>query len=125
MAVGHSDELDPDDAIRSVIAQCRVALGDAEPQAAILFSAFELFQPSMIAAVHDAFPGAHVIGCSASAELSSVEGYLEDSVALALLASDVVDFTVGLGSGLGSDPEGACQAAVTTALRGTTQVPRV
>lgn len=57
MAVGPSDDVDPDDAMRQAIAQCRVQMGDRPPLAGILFAAFEAFDPSMVAAVRAAFPG--------------------------------------------------------------------
>ena len=49
------------------------------------------------------------MGASSSAEVSSVGGFKEDSIALALFASDIVDVTVGLGTGLGEDVDAACR----------------
>ena len=54
----------------------------------MLLSVFESFDPSLVAAVRTAFPGVHVMGSTSAAEVSSVEGFLEDSVTLALFASD-------------------------------------
>ena len=55
------------------------------PQAGILFAAFDSFDPSIIAAVPGRSP-ATVMGTTSAAELSSVNGYLEDSITLALFA---------------------------------------
>src|ERR1019366_10257796 len=97
MAVGHSDDVDPGDAIAGAIEQCRISLGGLVPQAGILVSAFDSFDPVLVATVREAFPGVAVMGSISAAEVSSVNGFQEDSVALALFASDSVDVTVGLG----------------------------
>ena len=98
MAVGHSDEVDPAEAIGAAIEQCRATLDGRQPQAGILFASFDSYQPSIVAAVRDAFPGVHIMGCTSSAELSSTGGFQEDSMVLALFASDAIDITAGLGT---------------------------
>jgi hypothetical protein len=124
MAVGQSDDVDPADAIATAIDACRAALGGRTPQAGILFSAFDSFDPSIVTAVRDAFPGASIMGSTSAAEIST-DGYLEDSVTLALFAADGVDVTTGLGRGLGHDVEAACADAVSQALAGTEGEPRI
>jgi hypothetical protein len=125
MAVGHSDDVDRADAIASVIEQCRTALDGAKPQAGILFSAFDSFDPSIVTAVRDAFPGVSVMGGTSAAEMSSANGFLEDSISLALFASDTVDVTTGLGSGLAEDVAAACRVAAGQALAATRREPKV
>jgi len=125
MAVGHGDDVDPSDAIATAIDQCRATLGALEPQAGILFSAFDSFQPSILAAVADAFPTATVMGTTSAAEISSINGYLEDSITLAVFASDTVDITAGMGTGLGTDIDAACRAAVRQAMAATQREPKV
>jgi hypothetical protein len=125
MAVGHSDDPDPVDAMAVVIEQCRAGLRGLQPQAGILFAAFDSFDPSVTAAVTEAFPGVTVMGSTSAAEVSSVNGYQEDSLMLALFASDSVDVTVGLGATLGDDIEGACQAAAEEAVAGTQREPKL
>ncbi len=125
MAVGHSDDVDPVEAIAAAIDQCRAALGGLNPQAGILFAAFDSFDPSVLAAVTEAFPGATVMGATSAAEMSSANGYQEDSIMLALFASDSVDVTVGLGATLGDDIDAACQAAAEEALAGTQLEPKL
>jgi hypothetical protein len=125
MAVGTSDDVDPGDAIASAIEQCRVALGGARPQAGILFTAFESFAPESLAAVRAAFPGVSLMGTTSAAEISSPGGYQEDSLTLALFASNEVDITAGAGSGLGVDIDAACQAAAAQALAATKREPKV
>ena len=125
MAVGHSDDVDPGEAVAIAIQQCRATLGDRQPQAGILFSTVDGFDPSLVAAVRAAFPGVSVMGSSSAAEISSVRGYQEDSIGLALFASDTVDVTAGIGTGLGADLEAACRSAARQALAGTNREPRV
>jgi hypothetical protein len=125
MAVGHRDDVDPADAIAAVIAQCRASLAGRRPQAGILFSAFDTFEPSIVTAVRDAFPGVNVMGSTSAAEISSVSGYAEDSVRLALFASDTVDITVGLAGALDWGVDAACAAAVGEATGATSLEPRV
>src|SRR5437899_12573764 len=96
MVVGQSDEVVPADAIAAAIDACRTALGDRRPQAGIVFSAFDSFDASVPAALREAFPDAIVMGSTSAAEISSVGGYQEDSLTLAMFASDDVDVTAGL-----------------------------
>ncbi len=125
MAVGHSDDVDLADAIAAVIEQCRAALGGLSPQAGILFAAYDSFDRSVVDAVVEAFPGVQVIGGTSAAEVSSVNGYQEDSITLSLFASDDVDITVGLGGGLADDVDAACRAAANQALAATTKDPKL
>jgi hypothetical protein len=124
MAVGNSDDVDPIDAITAVIAQCSEALQGLNPQAGILFSAFDSFDPRILGAISEAFPGVVVMGSTSAAEISS-RGFEEDSMSLALFASDTVQVTAGLGAGLGQDVDAACRAAVAQALAGSDLEPRV
>ena len=125
MAVGQSDDVDPADAIAGAIEQCRAALGGRRPQAGLLFTAFDSFAPASLAAVRNAFPGVSIMGATSSAEISSPGGYQEDSLTLALFASDDIEITAGAGSGLGIDVEAACRAAAEQALAGTTREPKI
>jgi hypothetical protein len=125
MAVGTSDDVDPADAIAGAIRQCRAALGGLRPQAGLLFTAFDSFAPASLAAVREAFPGVSIMGTTSAAEISSPGGYQEDSLTLALFASDDVDITAGVGSGLGIDVEAACQMAARQALAGTKRQPKI
>jgi hypothetical protein len=125
MAVGHSDDVDAADAIAIAIDQCRAQLDGLAPQAGFLVAAFDRFDPSLVATVRAAFPGCAVMGSTSSAEMSSTSGFLEDSVSLALFASDDIDVTVGLGLGLGQDVDGACRAAITEARSNSDRDPKV
>jgi hypothetical protein len=125
MAVGHSDEVDAADAIAVAIDQCRDQLGGLAPQAGFLVAAFDSFDPSLVATVREAFPGCALMGSTSSAEMSSTTGFLEDSVSLALFASDDVDITAGLGLGLDRDVDGACRAAIAEARSQSDRDPKI
>ena len=125
MAVGHSDDVDAADAIAIAIDQCRDQLDGLAPQAGFLVAAFDSFDPSLVAAVRDAFPGCALMGSTSSAEMSSTSGFLEDSVSLALFASDDIDITAGLGLGLDRDVDGACRAAIAEARSKSDRDPKI
>jgi hypothetical protein len=57
--------------------------------------------------------------------MSSILGFQEDSIALAVFASDQVDFSVGLGQNLQTDPAAAAQHAVEEARGKTDKEPRL
>jgi hypothetical protein len=125
MAVGHSDDVDPEEAIRVAIDQCRTSLGERRPSAGLLFLTADAFDPRLVETVRNAFPGMDLVGGTSSAEISSVNGYQEDSITLAAFASDDVEIGTGLGSGLGEDVEAACASAVRQALADTAGAPKV
>ncbi len=116
MAVGQSDDIDATTAVAAAIEQCRAQLNGQQPQAGVLFVAQDSFDPSLQAKVRRAFPGLDLIGTTSAAEMTSEFGYGEDSVVLALFASDEVDASVGFGDGLDTDPVAAARAAVSEAL---------
>jgi hypothetical protein len=119
MAVGHSDDIDLDGALAEVFDECDVALAGAAPKAGFLLAAWEADHQHTVDAVHARYPGIALAGSSTAGEMTSVMGYQQDSVALALFASDSVDITVGLGRGIGADPVGAVRQAVAEARQGT------
>ncbi|MEO8477206.1 MAG: FIST N-terminal domain-containing protein [Actinomycetota bacterium] len=125
MAVGHSDDIDPEDAARAIIEQCQEALGGVTPTAAVLFSAFDSEVEPVLRAVREAFPDIELIGSTSSAEMSSVLGYQEDSVTLAVFATDSVDITGGVATDIYSDVGVAAHTAVEQARAKTDKEPRL
>ena len=97
MVVGHSDDIDADTAIAEALEQCAGALGGESPQGGLLFSAFDMDHAQLLAGINHAYPNVQLVGCTTDGEMSSVLGFQEDSIALALFASDVVDVTAGVG----------------------------
>ncbi len=88
------------------------------PRAGLLFATFDSFDPALVREVRDAFPGIRLIGSSSAAEMSSVGGYREDSVTLAVFASDTVGFTTAAATWEPGGVEAASRGAVADGRRG-------
>lgn len=125
MVVGHSDDVDAAEAVASVVAQCEVGLYGASPRAGLLFSTFATDSEVLSSGFADAYPHTDIIGSTSMGEMSSVLGFLEDSVTLALFVSDTVDITAGLGTGLSVDGKTAVRRAVHEARSKTDREPRL
>jgi len=125
MAVGHSDDIDADLAARTIVDQCLERLEGVEPKAGLLFSAWETDHQTVLRYVHERLPGIELIGSTSSGEMSSEMGYQEDSITLALFASDDVDITGGVATDLWDDIPAAVRAAVEQARAKTEKEPRL
>ena len=123
MAVGQTDELDGEFAAQEILSQCADALDGQEPQAGLLLASHDLDIAEFLAVVTAAYPGVDLIGCSTIAPMSSVADYIEGSTTLALLASDVLDFTVGLGTDVAAGAGLAARQAVEEATSKTDKPP--
>jgi hypothetical protein len=121
MAVGHSDDIDLESALEAVFRECDAGLRGATPKAALLFAAWDLDQSAVLAAIHARYPGIDVGGATTAGEMSSMLGFSEDSVAMAMFASDVVDMSSGLGTNLLADPREATRRAVEQATSKTSK----
>ena len=125
MAVGHSDDVDLDIALAQIFAQCDAALRGERPTAGLLFATWDTDHRAAVAAVRGRYPGIQLAGSTAAGEMSSVLGFHEDSIALALFASDRVNMVVGLGTGASADPRGAALRAAEDARAKTRAEPRL
>jgi len=125
MAVGHSDDIDLETAIATVVAECDAALAGVKPRAGLLYSAWDADHQRLADIVVDHYPGIELAGATAAGEMSSVIGLAEDSVALAVFAADTVEITAGLGRNLAEDPVAAARAAVDQARGKATSPPRL
>jgi hypothetical protein len=119
MAVGHSDDVDLASALEEVFTQCDAGLAGAAPRAALLVSAWGIDHQYAIDRVRARYPGIELGGSSSAGEMSSVLGFREDSIALALFASDSIDIVVGLGRDLVADCLAAARQAVAEATAKT------
>jgi hypothetical protein len=119
MAVGHSDDIDLESALDEVFDECDAGLAGAVPKAGLLMGASEVDHRALIDAVRLRYPGIELAGSSSAGEMTSVLGFREDSVALALFASDSVDIVAGLGTDLAADPLAAARRAVAQATSKT------
>ena len=115
IVVGHSIDPDTEGAIEELLESCRVQLDGCPPRAGVLWAAIDHDHARLLAALHDAFPGLELIGCTTDGELSSREGFQEGSVAVLLIAGDGVTFAAGVGRDLSVDPAHAGQQAIAAA----------
>ena len=125
MAVGHSAEIDLEDALGEIFSQCDAALGGERPAAALVFAAHATDHQALLDRIAERYPGIAICGSSSTGEVSSLLGFEEDSIVVALFASDVVEFSVGVGPGVRTDPAAAAAAAVRSAMASGEGVPRL
>ena len=123
MAVGQTDELDGEFAAQDILSQCADALDGQEPQAGLLLASHDLDIEEFLSFITAAYPGVDLVGCSTIAPMSSVADYVEGSTTLTLFASDVLDFTVGLGTDVAAGAGSAARQAVEDATRKTDKPP--
>jgi hypothetical protein len=119
MVVGQTDELDGEFAAQEVLKQCANALDGHEPQAGLLLASHDLDFEEFLSAVTTAYPDMDLVGCTTMASMSSVADYEEGSTTLTLFASDVLDFTAGLGTNVAAYVKAATRQAVDEATRKT------
>jgi len=123
MAVGHSDDIDLETALETLFGECDAAIAGASPKAGLLLAAWDADHRRVVDAVRSHYPGIELAGTSTAGEMSSVMGYQQDSIALALFASDSVDITAGLGRDIAEDAPAAVRQAVSEARRETSLPP--
>jgi hypothetical protein len=111
VAVGHSIDPDSQIAVRDVIQQCEVALAGDRPQAGILLCAIDFDHQAILDVLCDTFPDIALIGGTTVGEMSSAEGFQEDSLTLMLFCSDEVEMSAGLGTQVSRDALAAAQQA--------------
>ena len=103
-AIAHSLELDSQDAIKEVLEQSHEQLGDLKPQAGILFLGIDHNFKLILDRINKRYPGIELIGCTTAGELSSVNGFAEDSIVLTLFCSDELYFKAGVADRISKDP---------------------
>ena len=123
MAVGQTDELDGEFAAQEILRQCADALGGHEPQAGLLLASHGLDFEEFLSVIATAYPGMDLIGCTTMAPMSSVSDYVEGSTTLTLFASDVLEFTAGLGTDVAAGVAFATRQAVEEATHKTDKQP--
>ena len=109
----------------AAFAECEDGLAGAVPKAGLLIGAWGNDHQFAIDRVRARYPGIELAGSSSAGEMSSVLGFRDDSVALALFASDAIDIVVGLGRNLKADCLAATRQAVEEATAKTSLPPRL
>lgn len=121
-AIGICDDIDVTFGLAKVIAACQAGMGDVTPQLGILFtSCMEIDFAAVLAAIDQAFPGIQLVGCTTDGEIGLGEDFIEDSLALLLVAGDGLEVVATMARDISQRPEEAFAAAVSEArarLRG-------
>ncbi len=99
-----SDDLDPMLGVHQVIQHCKRKLDGRAAQAGIFFtSCLDVDYGPMLAAIHEAFPGIELIGCTTDGEITPERGFTEDSSALLLISSDDITFSAAIAENISTD----------------------
>ncbi len=113
-AIGVSDHIDHRQAITAVLDQCETALQGTRPQAGILFtSIIDVDFSYFLDLITTRFPGIELIGCTTDGEIVAGRGFVEDAVALLLLASDHLRFAAAVACDLSTRGTETLPAAAT------------
>ncbi|NEO87113.1 MAG: hypothetical protein F6J87_23065 [Spirulina sp. SIO3F2] len=123
--VGHSNDLDTEDAIAQVLEQCQSVLAGQTPQAGIVLSAIDFDHAQILQTIQAAFPDLELIGGTTDGEISSVLGFEQDSLTLMLFCSDRITIRAGIGLAVSTDIETAVQMAVSKATDPQSQTVRL
>lgn len=118
--IGISDDIDLAVAIEDVITECHNKWGDCPclPQVGLLFtSCMDANFSDLLARILREFPGIQLIGCTTDGEISRQTGFIEDSLALLLLASDTLRFATAVATDLSQNAEASFRAAFTDGCR--------
>lgn len=99
VAIGHSEDVIIDEAVKEILYQVRTTLEDMVPQAGILFCTLDCDHSYISSLIRTVYPCIELIGCTTDGEMSSVHGFTEDSIVLMVFASDTIEICAGLGQG--------------------------
>lgn len=98
------------EAAQAAVEEASTALDGRDPDFAAVFSSPTYEYENVIQAVREATDGATLVGSSSAGEFTE-RGAVTQSVTVSLVASDDMQFHVGLGEGLEADAAGAVEAA--------------
>jgi hypothetical protein len=111
-----SDDLEPMVGVRQVIEDCKKKLNRRTAQAGIFFtSCLDVDYRPMLDAIHEAFPGIELIGCTTDGEITPERGFTEDSSALLLISSDEIAFSAAVAENISRDAISSVEKAYTEA----------
>ena len=126
LVIGHSDDVDPVDAMREVVRQCTAKLdGESPPIAGLLFAGIDYNHASLLNVLSETWPSLPIIGGTTDGEFSSVSGYHDDSVVLTLFCGLGIEASVGVGHRLSDGVRPAVSEALSAATDGHEECPVV
>jgi len=106
VAMAVSDDIDVEVAVDNVLSECSNQLAGELPQVGILFtSCMDADFTAMLTRITTYYQNIALIGCTTDGEITSKQGFSEDSVALLLLASDTVNFATSIAQDVSKTPE--------------------
>lgn len=114
--IAHSTDLIPEQAAEELIEQCEKQLNGKTPNVGILFAAIDADHQLVLDILINRWPDLQLIGCTTDGELSSVEGYVEDSLLLILFCSEEIDIVSGCINNNAVNLEDECNRAYQEAL---------
>jgi hypothetical protein len=114
MTVGHSIDVDEEDAVAEALARCGEGVGGVG--AVLVFASVDKDYVAILRRVRDALGDVPLLGCTTDGELASSGSFEEDSLVIATLTADRVRFATGVGEGSKRAPLQAAADAVDQAL---------
>ncbi len=120
-ALGHGECVCTVNATGGALKSIAEQLGDIKPNVGIVFAGMDFDHSKMLSMIKEQYPDMDIIGCTTAGEFSSALGAGDDSVSILVFASDVVEISVGLGTGVAENPQQAALEAITQARKGITK----
>ena len=118
VAVGQSEDVLVEEAVREVLDQLHTALEGLIPKAGILFCALDFDHTYILSEIRKAFPLIQLAGCTTDGEISSVYGFAEDSMVLMVFVSDEIEISSGIGKSASQYGINAGREAAISAVNG-------
>jgi hypothetical protein len=115
VCVVHSTDIDSVDAAVELIACVRESLGQSVPRAALLFAGIDHDLAAVLNLINEAWPGIELIGCTTDGELSSHQGFAEDSLVMVALAGEGFHVASGVARAVGGDPSFSIRESIVAA----------
>ncbi|MCA8954862.1 MAG: FIST C-terminal domain-containing protein [Planctomycetes bacterium] len=110
--IGHSDEVCTKTAVEQVLEQCSAQLDGDTPKAAMLFMSTDYDHAEALGLVAAQWPEVPLIGGSTDGEVSSLLGFVRDSVLLTVLVGDEIEAMACVAHDLSGDIEAAVDSVI-------------
>ena len=123
VGLGQAEGIDTRNMVERALDDCTRQLNGVHPQAGIVFAGPHLDHGLMLEIINDTFPEIALVGCSTAGNFSSFHGVSDDGVTLTLMASEVIEFGAGAGTGLAIDWQSAVEQAIGSATAALSESP--
>jgi PAS domain S-box-containing protein len=112
VGTGQAEGIETHTVVQAALSQCREQLGDADPQAGIVFAGSHFDHQMMLDEIRHQFPKIELVGCTTAGDFSTNLGFSDDAITLMLFDSDDVEIKAGVGRNMNDDPTGAVKSAI-------------